>query len=470
MNRRAFLKGAAIAASRPLSFVAGATRPTKVIIVGGGLAGLSCGYELRKLGIEVLILEGQGRPGGRVLTLREGLYPGLEAEAGATRIPDQHFLTLSYVQEFGLALEPFHGTGLADVVHLRGKNYTDRAGEPDWPVHLTAEERRLGRKGLIGRYLATPGKPGPGDERSLDVPESILALDRLTLHEYLQTRGLSPDAINLITLGITPGISAGLFFLIELNGDVSRGYYHIRGGNDQLPAALAERLGESVRYGSRVTAIGQDDNRAWAVVESADRHEVVSGDYVVSALPFSAARDIYADARLSHDKQQAVKTLQYYPVDKIFLQMRRQFWKLQGQSGFAGTDLLSQRFWALGPTAADERGLLLSYAVGEKAAQLDSMSAEDRAEATIADAEQVFPGARNNFEGYRLKSWSQDPWQQGGLLNFRPGELKLIPVSARREGRIFFAGEQTSRWNGWMQGAIESAQRVVKEISQRRQV
>lgn len=469
MNRRTFLKGAAIAAFRPLSFAAGGTRQKRVIIVGGGLSGLSCGYELRKLGIEVLVLEGQGRPGGRVQTLREGLYPGLTAEAGATRIPDQHFLTLSYVQELGLSLEPFHREGLADVVHLRGKNYTNQGNEPDWPVQLTAEERRLGRKGLIERYIATPEKPSQVTEHSPDVPESILALDRFTLHEYLRTRGLSSDAIDLITLGTTPGISAGLFFLIELNGNVSSGYFHIRGGNDQLPAALAERLGESVRYGSRVTAIGQDDNRAWAVVESANGHQVISGDYVISALPFSAARNIFDDARLSHDKQQAVRTLQYYPVDKIFLQMRRQFWKLQGQSGFAGTDLLSQRFWALGPDAADERGLLLSYVVGEKAAQLDSMSAEDRAKATIADAERVFPGARDNFEGFRLKSWSQDPWQQGGLLNFRPGELKLIPINARREGRIFFAGEQTSRWNGWMQGAIESAQRVVKDISQRMQ-
>jgi monoamine oxidase len=59
---------------------------------------------------------------------------------------------------------------------------------------------------------------------------------------------------------------------------------------------------------------------------------------------------------------------------------------------------------------------------------------------------------------------SQDAWQLGGLSAFGPGELSSIPVNARREGRILFAGEHTSRWNGWMQGAIESAHRVVKEI------
>ena len=59
---------------------------------------------------------------------------------------------------------------------------------------------------------------------------------------------------------------------------------------------------------------------------------------------------------------------------------------------------------------------------------------------------------------------SQDRWQLGGLSAFAPGQLSSIPVNAPREGRILFAGEHTSRWNGWMQGAIESAHCVVKEI------
>jgi monoamine oxidase len=80
-------------------------RAASVIIVGGGLAGLSCAYELRRLGYEVVVLEGRGRAGGRVQMLREGLDPELSAEAGATRIPDTHKLTLSYVHEFGLTLE-----------------------------------------------------------------------------------------------------------------------------------------------------------------------------------------------------------------------------------------------------------------------------------------------------------------------------------------------------------------------------
>jgi len=59
----------------------------------------------------------------------------------------------------------------------------------------------------------------------------------------------------------------------------------------------------------------------------------------------------------------------------------------------------------------------------------------------------------------------QDEWQKGAIVRLNPGELGLIALYARREGRIHFAGEHTSRWTGWIQGALQSAQRVVWEIN-----
>jgi monoamine oxidase len=418
--------------------------------------------------VSMLFLEGQGRAGGRVQTLREGLYPELTAETGATRIPDTHHLTLSYVQEFGLKLEPFHSGDLADVIHLRGKNYVlGHGSEPDWPLNLSPEERRLGRRGMAERYLGGPVQRAKGSENSPDVPKSILEQDGPTLREYLTKQGLSPDGIELMTLGGDTTASAALLMLVNYNEQISHQYFHISGGNDQLPKALANQLGGALRYGCRVVSIGQNDGGAWAVIQNAGGHETVHGDYVVSALPFSVAKNIFSDARLSADKQRVIQQLKYFPVDKVFLQMRSQFWKASGQSGFANTDLLSERFWALGPDTPGRRGLLLSYVIGTKAAKLDEMDVESRVRQTLADAESVFPGAVEHFEAARSKSWSQDPWQLGGLSAFGPGELSSIPVNARREGRILFAGEHTSRWNGWMQGAIESGHRVVKEIRTR---
>jgi monoamine oxidase len=458
VNRREFL---ALASAAP----GPTTRRRRIIVAGAGLAGLSCAYELQKRGCDVVVLEGRGRAGGRVETLREGLGPGLTAETGATRIPDNHHLTLSYTRQFGLSLETFKPETLADVVHLRGRSYSlFRDSEPNWPLALRSAERRLGRKGMTERYLSAPLTLAKGAEDLPRVPEQIRAADPFTIYEYLASQGLSDDAIQLITVGVDTTMSAALFLLVEFNQQGASGFFHIRGGNDRLPEALARRLAGQIRYGCRVTSIGQDERSAWTVIERAGSRETVRGDHVVSTLPFSVARQLFNDARLSSDKQRVIREQKYFAVDKVFLQMRKQFWRMEGLSGFANTDLLSERFWSLGPDAPNQRGLLLSYVVGSNAAQLDELDEDRRLEVTLTDAERVFCGSRENFEVAKLKSWSQDPWQRGGLSRFDSRELDFIPISARKEGRIHFAGEHTSRWNGWMQGAFESAHRVVKEL------
>jgi len=120
--RRDFLRTSALAAAGALVVPAHAgpapragidsglgrtSAPRSVVILGAGLAGLAAGYELRRAGHEVTLVEAQERPGGRVLTLR-GFGEGLYADAGAARISDGHELTLGYARAFGLRLVPFY--------------------------------------------------------------------------------------------------------------------------------------------------------------------------------------------------------------------------------------------------------------------------------------------------------------------------------------------------------------------------
>src|SRR5712691_9396771 len=84
-----------------------AQQPRRIVVMGAGLAGLAAAHELVKAGHDVVVLEAQQRPGGRVYTLRDPFADGLYAEAGAARIPDSHDLTRGYAAEFGLQLVPF---------------------------------------------------------------------------------------------------------------------------------------------------------------------------------------------------------------------------------------------------------------------------------------------------------------------------------------------------------------------------
>lgn len=128
MRRREFLRRSASSlaglAVLPQSF-AGLARSFKrsqhVVIIGAGLAGLTCARALRALGHEVDVLEAKERPGGRVLTLREPFSDGLIAEAGAARIHDTDVLVLQYVREFGLDLTHFYPDSLNDVIDIGGQ-------------------------------------------------------------------------------------------------------------------------------------------------------------------------------------------------------------------------------------------------------------------------------------------------------------------------------------------------------------
>ena len=62
-------------------------------------------------------------------------------------------------------------------------------------------------------------------------------------------------------------------------------------------------------------------------------------------------------------------------------------------------------------------------------------------------------------------NWMADRWAGGAFAVFYPGQMTSMTADiARPEGRVHFAGEHTSVWSGWMEGALESAERAAKEI------
>lgn len=113
------------------------SNPKRIVIIGAGAAGLVAGYELQRAGHDVVILEGRERVGGRINTLRTPFSDGLFAEAGASRIPSEHDLTLAYCDHFDVSLTGFYPDVQQYFLLTGGNVQTISAdtllSQPPWP-------------------------------------------------------------------------------------------------------------------------------------------------------------------------------------------------------------------------------------------------------------------------------------------------------------------------------------------------
>ena len=391
ITRRQFLRRSALAVAGAGLYQSGVVNAIvlsgpakKVLILGAGMAGLVAGYELSKLGHDVTILEARTRPGGRVHTLREPFSDGLYAEAGAARIPENHDLTLKYVKEFALPLEPFYPSKLNALRFDRGQR-------EEVPIDGFTDAMTQNYGGELG------GRP-----------------------EH---------------------------------------WRKIKGGTDLLPKAFAEKLAGKIHYGAAVVRIEQDANQARVVFLEAGRQQALTADAVLCTIPFSVLKDI--DLRgLSERKREIIKRTRYDAVSRVYLQTRNRFFEEKGLNGFAFTSGAIE-IWQPTWSQPGQRAILMTYARPGEAERITGLKESERIAVTLKQLDGMFSGLRENFERGASKCWMDDEWSRGawafvGFTDF----LAAVAV----DGRIHFAGEHLSMTSSWMQGALSSGLRAVKEI------
>ena len=80
-------------------------------------------------------------------------------------------------------------------------------------------------------------------------------------------------------------------------------------------------------------------------------------------------------------------------------------------------------------------------------------------------AEEAWPGSKRMLEGAYSRFWNEERWTRGSYAFFAPGQMSTVRDWLRvAVGPIHFAGEHTSDWQGYMNGAIESGVRAASEI------
>ena len=246
----------------------------------------------------------------------------------------------------------------------------------------------------------------------------------------------------------------------ELGGGPER-WQKIRGGTDLLPRAFAEKLASKIRYGAAVVRIEQDKNQARVVFLEGGRQQALAADKVLCTIPFSVLKDIDLPA-LSPRKRDVIKSTHYDAVSRVYLQTKNRFWERQGLNGFAFTSGAIE-IWQPTWSQPGPRGILMTYARTGEAERITSLKENERIAVTLKQLDAMFAGLRENFERGTTKCWLDDEWSRGawgyvGFTDFLAG--------AGVEGRIHFAGEHLSPWPSWMQGALSSGLRAVKEIAE----
>ncbi len=464
---------AGIAAARCASVVPAAAGPNEVLVVGGGVAGLTAAWRLKQAGVAVRVLEAQERIGGRMLSLRGHFPEGMVAELGAELIDTGHESLRALAGELGLELDDLlvEPPGVTETIFFHGVRRTE--AELVEAMRPVVEAAR--------RDLALLGEEPDVTWRG---PQAARALDALSIAAWLEKAGISGWAKTLVEVafesecGLPPGDQSCLNFLLfasfdpshpKLYGD-SDERFHIRGGNDQVPSRLAERLGDSVLRGTRLEALRTgSDGRYVATVRREGTSREVRASHVVLALPFTLLRQVRLDVPLSPTKRRAIAELGYGTNTKLMTGWSRRSWRLEhGSSGSVMTDAGFQVAWETSRAQKGTAGVLTNFSGGAEGMAVGRGTPSERASELATRLDSVFPGISSHHrpqEAVRFH-WPTHPWTLGSYACYRTGQVTAFAgAEGEKEGGVFFAGEHTSRdFQGFMEGACESGERAAKEV------
>jgi monoamine oxidase len=467
-----------------------------VLILGAGLAGMSAAYELQKLGYRCTILEARERAGGRCWSIRKGsvneeVGQGVHAagfdegqyfNAGPSRIPHHHGLTLHYCKELKVALQVYNNVNENAYFYSEGRGplsnkkirvrevHNDMRG---WTAELLAKGLDGGKidagmskeDGLkLIEYLRAEGgldidklykasarrgyidSPGPGEtEGKIGEPLSLLAM--------LQSGLLDPDFYNVAE------------YTYELQGTL----FQAVGGMDKIAAAFEQQVGGLIRYQAEVRSIHNQEQGVRVVYKDKGVEKEISAEHCICTIPLPVLSNI--DHNFSSDVSRAIDSVVYMSTGKIGLQFKRRFWE-EDEGIYGGithtNNQLTQIFYPSYDYLGGKGILIGYYNFNDKAVATGNLSYQQREQLALDKGSLIHPQYSQEFERSFSVSWHKTKYNLGGWALYSADERKTLYKSLLKpEGRVYFAGEHMTYLNAWMAGAFESARSVVAALHSR---
>lgn len=464
IHRRDFLKTTLAAAAGLIAggtaFAAPRSNARRVIIVGGGFAGLACAHELRARGVNVTVLEARKRVGGRVLTFRD-FVRGANIEGGGELIGANHPAWQGYAKKFGLGMR--HVTEDEDAefpVILGGKR-------------LTAQESEALYKEMDAAYATMIADAKPVDADAPWQSPNAAALDHRTTAQWLRGINASKTCKQALATelqnnnGVALGRQSYLGNLTQVKGGGLEKYftdselYRCRSGNQSLATALAESIGESrIRHETPVRAIRLQADKVIVTTQSG---ELIEGDEVVLAVPPPVWNRMVITPGLPGGLNP-----QFGTVAKFLTAVRGRFWKRHKLAPEALTDTMLGLTWESTDGQSTAHGACLACFTGGPMAERASRSGNSGTHTGLRKAvAEIYAEEPQQCLGSRFVDWPNDRLAGGGYSFPAPGQVTTVgPQLVTAHGRLHLAGEHTCyKFVGYMEGALQSGIRVAKSIT-----
>lgn len=494
LSRRKFLAGAAVGAAAlalPGQARAGGNRPS-VTIVGGGIAGLSCALHLRDAGYASTVYEASGRIGGRMFSNTSNYFGGQVTEWCGELIDTGHRTIRKLAQRYHLTLDNLldaQPNKSSDVYRFDGQYYAKSQADADF----------LEISDIVLADTEAAGYPTTYDSFT---PEG-LELDQMSIYDWIETRvpgghasplGKLLDVAYAIEYGADTRDQAALNLLyllgfqptskqLDIFGE-SDEKFHIRGGNQQLPEAIANDLGDCVRTGHRLVKLAQTANgRYRATFERGHSTTEVVSDYVVLALPFSVLADVdTSQAGFDARKRRAIRELGRGKNGKLQLQFAQRGWLGSGPwagkaNGSSYSDTGYQASWEATRAQAGTPGILVLYSGGSGTHQMrtntpfatanDSKVLQD-AQRGVGQLAPVFPGLAWNGRATQALP-HKSPLFNASYSFYRVGQYTdFAGYEGATQGGVHFCGEHTSLdYQGYMEGGAITGKQTAKDLIRR---